>query len=77
MERTYTLGVDIFNCDDILAGISFDDLIMSLQHTGYVDTAVAKRALKEMLEKNVEDMWFLFERNVNAIIAEAVEGRGQ
>lgn len=75
MERTYTLGNDIFTCDNILDGISFDDLILALRHTSYVDPVVAKKALKEMLEKNVEDMWFLFERNVNAIIDEAVSGR--
>lgn len=76
MDRNWKLGDDLSTHDSLLDGLTLDDLILALHHTSTVNPATAKKCLQEMLEGRLEDMWFIFENNVDEIIAEAMKGRG-
>lgn len=74
-ERNWKLGDDLSVHDSLLDEIDIADLILALHHTSTVNRKTAKQCLKEMLESRLDDMWFIFENNVDEIIAEAMEGR--
>lgn len=75
MERNWKLGDDLNTHDSLLDGLTLADLILALHHTSAVNYDTAKQCLKEILESRLEDMWFIFENNIDEIIAEALEGR--
>lgn len=77
MERNWRLGDDLIPSDNILDGLTFDDLILSARHTSVVNPETVKENLKDMLEGRLEDMWFLVENNMDLIIEAALKGRGQ
>jgi len=76
MENRWRLGDDMISSDNILDGLTFDDLILSVHHTSVVNPKTVRDNLKDMLESRLEDMWFIVERNMDVIIAEALKGRG-
>ena len=76
MERNWRLGDDLIPSDNILDGLTFDDLILATRHTSYVSPEAVRRNLKDMLEGRLEDMWFLVENNMDIIIQAALKGRG-
>lgn len=76
MERQWRLGEDLGTCDNLLDGLTFDDLILAAHHDSTVTPNAVRRDLKEMLEGRLEDMWFLVEKNMDVIIQKALEGRG-
>lgn len=77
MERNWRLGDDLIPSDNILDGLTFDDLILSARHTSVVTPKAVRENLKDMLESRLEDMWFLVENNMDIIIGAALKGRGQ
>ena len=77
MERNWKLGDDLSTQDSLLDGLTLDDLILALHHIRVVNPVTAKECLKDMLECRLDDMWFIFENNVDEIIAEAMKGRGK
>ena len=77
MERNWKLGDDLSTYDNLLDGLTLADLILALHHTSVVNYNTAKQCLKEILESRLEDMWFIFENNIDEIIIEALKGREQ
>lgn len=77
MERNWKLGDDLSTYDSLLDGLTLADLILALHHTSVVNHETARQCLKEILESRLEDMWFIFENNIDEIITEALKGRGE
>ena len=75
MERNWKLGDDLITSDSLLDGLTFDDLILAVHHTSEVTPEAVRKNLQEMIEPRLEDMYFLVEKNMNAIISEALKGR--
>lgn len=76
MERQWKLGEDVSEHDNLLDGITFNQLIVSL-HSGSekVTPADVRKVVKDMLEIQLEDMWFLVDKNMDEIIKRATKGR--
>lgn len=76
MERQWKLGEDVSEHDNLLDGITFNQLIVSL-HSGSerVTPAEVRKVVKDMLEIQFEDMWFLVDKNMDEIIKRATKGR--
>ena len=75
-EREWKLGEDLVTSDSLLDGLTFDDLILAVHCNCRVITPAAVRSeLKEILESRKQDMMFLLEKNMDAIMAEARKGR--
>lgn len=76
MERQWKLGEDVSEHDNLLDGITFNQLIISL-HSGSekVTPAEVRKVVKDMLEIQLEDMWFLVDKNMDEIIKRAMKGR--
>ena len=75
-EREWKLGKDLVTSDNLLDGLTFDDLILAVHCNSRVITPAAVRSeLKEILESRKQDMMFLLEKNMDAIMAEARKGR--
>ena len=75
MERNWRLGDDLIPSDNVLDGFTFDDVILALHHRRTIDEKSALAVLKDILEDRMTDMKFLFEKNIDIIIAKAKEGR--
>lgn len=76
MEREWKLGQDLSTHDNLLDGLTFDDLILAVHCScRKVTPEAVRRELKEMMESRLQDMDFLLEKNMDAIIAAAMEGR--
>ena len=75
-ERKYVLGADLLPSDSLLDGLTFDDLITAVRCNCREATRAAIHAeLSQMLASRKQDMNFLLEKNMDAIIAAAKEGR--
>lgn len=76
IEREWKLGEDVFVQDNALDGFTFEQLIIAL-HSGSrrVDADEVRKVVKEIVEQNLEDMWFLIEKNMDKIISESLKGR--
>jgi hypothetical protein len=75
-ERKYELGVDLLPSDSLLGGLTFDDLITAVRcNCREVTRAAVYTELSQMLASRKQDMNFLLEKNMDAIIAAAKEGR--
>jgi len=78
MESSWTLGDDLATYDNLLDGVTFDDLILAVHCNCRVVTRAAVHAeLNHILASRKQDMNFLLEKNMDAIIAAALKGRGQ
>lgn len=76
MEREWKLGVDLSTKDGLLDGLTFDDLILAVHcNCRTVTPAGVRKQLREILEGRLQDMNFLMENNMDAIMAAAMEGR--
>jgi len=68
MERNWKLGDDLSVKDNILDGITFDDLITAVQSNCPAITPWnVERQMDEILEKRLADMRFLLRNNIMAI----------
>lgn len=75
-ENRYELGVDLIPSDSLLDGVTFDDLILAVHCNSREITRAAVHAeLGRILEGRRQDMNFLMEKNMDAIIAAAKKGR--
>lgn len=75
-DRAWKLGDDLIISDNLLDGLTFDELILTVHHNCRIITPEAVRAeLEEILAGRKQDMMFLLEQNMNTIIAEARKGQ--
>lgn len=75
-EREWKLGDDLVTGDNLLDGMTFDDLILTVHcNCRAITPESVRKELREMLESRKEDMMFLLEKNMDAIMAEARKGR--
>lgn len=75
-EREWRLGEDLVTSDNLLDGLTFDELILTVHCNCRAITPAAVRSeLKEILESRKQDMMCLLEKNMDAIMAEARKGR--
>jgi hypothetical protein len=76
MDRRWKLGDDLATCDNLLDGVTFDDLILAVHcNCKSITPKAVKRTLDEIMEERLADMNFLLKNNMAAIIAEAGKGR--
>lgn len=76
MEREWKLGVDLSVQDNLLDGLTFDDLILAVHCSSRKITPASVYAeLSQILAQRKQDMTFLVERNMAEIIAAAKSGR--
>ena len=69
-ERKWILGDDLAACDNLLDGITFDDVILAV----HCRETVTKQFF-EILEQRLLDMNELLNRNIDKIAEEARKGR--
>ncbi len=75
-EREWKLGEDLLTCDSLLDGLTFDDLILAVHcNCRTINPAAVRAELSNMLASRKQDMMFLLEKNMDAIMAEARKGR--
>nr|DAU22951.1 MAG TPA: hypothetical protein [Caudoviricetes sp.] len=78
MERKWKLGDDLDRYDDLLYGITFDDLILAVHcNCRKITPEAVLREAREILDIRMQDYRFLLENNLDAIIEEAKKGRAQ
>lgn len=77
MEREWKLGEDLYPEDNILDGITFDDLILAVHQCRVVNRATVHAELNQILSQKRQDMMFLLEKNMEVSIQKALEGRQQ
>lgn len=76
-DREWKLGVDLSTSDNLLDGLTFDELILTVHCNCREITSAAVRAeLNEILASRRQDMMYLLEKNMEAIIEAAKKGRG-
>lgn len=78
MERKWKLGDDLDRYDDLLYGITFDDLILAVHcNCRKITPEAVLREAREILDIRMQDYRFLLENNLDAIIEEVKKGRAQ
>ena len=75
-DRKWKLGEDLSTCDNLLDGMTFDDLILAV-HCNCRDITpnAVRKELMEILSSRKQDMIYLLEINMDEIMAEARKGR--
>lgn len=72
----WKLGEDLITSDNLLDGITFDDLILAVHcNCREISSAAVMREFKEIMTSRMQDTEFLLEQNMNEIIHEAKKGR--
>lgn len=75
-EREWRLGEDLVTSDNLLDGLTFDDLILAVHcNCPVINRTAVYRELSEMLASRKQDMMYLLEKNIDTIMAEARKGR--
>ncbi len=75
-ERAWKLGDDLNTCDNLLDGITFDELILTVRcNCKYLTPAAVWNELRQILAIRKQDMEYLLENNMAAIMSAAREGR--
>ena len=75
-DREWLLGKDLVLSDNLLDGLTFDDLILAVRcNCRTIDRVAVQMELNRILATQRQDMMFLLEKNMNQIIAEARKGR--
>ncbi len=77
MDRAWKLGVDMLDTDTLCDGVTFDDIITTVQCNcrEITEAAVMKEAI-ECKRMREEDFFWLLTRNMNEIIAEVNRRKG-
>lgn len=75
MEQEWRLGKDLFPEDNLLDGLTFNDLIMAVHQCRTVSRASVHATLNEIMSQRRQDMMYLLEKNMDIIIEKALEGR--
>lgn len=78
MESEWLLGEDLVLEDNLLDPITFQDLVLQVHCNCRKITPMAvEKELRETLNSRFADMQYLFEKNIDRIMAEAMKGRGE
>lgn len=76
IERQWKLGEDLSTYDNILDAITFDEIIMTVHcNCPKITREAVQKEFKNILESRMQDMEYLFNNNIEEIIAKAKEGR--
>lgn len=76
-DRKWKLGDDLIASDSLLDGVTFDDLILAVRcNCQVIDRAAVYSTLNEILAIRRQEMRYLLENNMEAIIEMAKIGRG-
>lgn len=76
MDRQWKLGDDLTVEDNMLDGITFAEIIMTVHHNCRVITPDAIRTeVLTLVELRMDDMKCLMEKNLDVIAEEAMKGR--
>lgn len=70
-EREWRLGEDLSTYDNLLDGVTFDDLILQMHCNVPKENMTpncVRAQLHELLDGRLDDMWFLVEKNMDKII---------
>lgn len=71
-EKQWKLGEDLFPEDNMLDGFSFEDMIVLVKcNCEELTPANARKELEQMLASRLEDMYFLFDKNIDKILENA------
>ena len=71
-DREWTLGKDLVTSDNLLDGLTFDDLILAVHcNCRTINRVAVQMELNKMLTTRRQDMMFLLEKNIEQIMAEA------
>ena len=75
-ERPWKLGEDLSESDNLLDGITFDELITTVHcNCPVIDEKAVYAGFKRILEIREQDMYSLLNKNLDAIIIAAKKGR--
>ena len=75
-DRKWKLGEDLSTCDNLLDGMTFDDLILAVHcNCRAITPAAVRKELMEIFASRKQDMIYLLEMNMDEIMAEARKGR--
>ena len=78
MDRKYKLGKDLFLGDNLLDNLTFDDMITVIKsNCTELTEEEARKELKEIIDTKMEDMKFLFERNLEEMLKIARKNRAE
>lgn len=78
MERNWKLGNDLLPCDNILDGITFEDVILAVHCNCQEITRDAVLWEARMIaEQRMQDYKYILANNIDEIISRAKEGRGE
>ena len=76
MDRGWELGEDLSTCDNLLDGVTFDDLILAVHCNCRTITPEAVLSeLRTILAQRRQDMLHLLVNNMERIMEEAQKGR--
>lgn len=76
MDREWKLGKDLSTYDNLLDGLTFDDLILSVHcNCRTITSATVLKEFDSIMQSRMEDVRFLLNNNMNEIVAEAKKGR--
>ena len=76
MEREWKLGEDLSTCDNLLDGVTFDDLILAVHcNCRKITPEEVLSELKTILAQRRQDMLHLLVNNMEQIMEEAQKGR--
>ena len=77
MDKSWKLGVDVHEKDNILDGFTFEDIIIALHcNEPSINEATVRKTVKLIMEQRLQDMNILIDINMNEIIKRASKGRG-
>lgn len=75
-ERKWKLGEDIDRHDNLLDGISFDELILTAHcNCREITPEGVEKELDKILEIRLQDMKYFLQNNLQEIVQEAKKGR--
>lgn len=75
-ERPWRLGDDLNENDNLLDGITFEELITTVRcNCSVIDNKAVYTEFRRILDIREQDMHCLLNRNLKAIIAAAKKGR--
>jgi hypothetical protein len=76
MDREWKLGVDLSDFDNILDGVTFDEVIKTVHcNCKNITPQAVKEEFYRILKLKIADAYDLLKRNIDGIIARANEGR--
>ena len=74
-EPAWRLHEDLLTSDNMLDGFTFDDLILALHTSATIDEPTAVQVVRDIISQRLQDLEFLFDKNIDIILEEAKKGR--